>query len=119
MSEKEFEERQLTKLISDLRDINSYTDFKNGAFIYDLGHYQGLLLVNEIERLNNIIKEAREYIKEKYDYLLKDETFLDHDERIDSKQIKHILEILDKMIPKGKIINEVRRSGNTFIDDKK
>ena len=64
MSEEEFEERQLTKLISDLRDINSYTSFKNGAYIYDLGHYQGLLLVNEIERLNNIINKAIEYIKE-------------------------------------------------------
>jgi hypothetical protein len=44
----------------------------------------------------NIIKEVREYIEEKYDYILKDDTFLDHDERIDKKQIQHILEILDK-----------------------
>ena len=48
----------------------------------------------EIERLNNIIKEVREYIETKYDYLLGDDTFLDHDERIDGKQIKHILGIL-------------------------
>ena len=48
----------------------------------------------EIERLNNIIKEVREYILEKYDYILGDDTFLDHDERIDRKQIKHILDIL-------------------------
>ena len=51
----------------------------------------------EIERLHSIIKEVREYIKEKYDYILGDDTFLDHDERIDRKQIKHILEILDKV----------------------
>ena len=50
----------------------------------------------EIERLNNIIKEVREYIEEKYDYILGDDTFLDHDERIEKKQIDHILGILDK-----------------------
>ena len=48
-------------------------------------------------RLHSIIKEVREYIEEKYDYILKDDTFLDHDERIDKKQIQHILEILDKI----------------------
>ena len=50
----------------------------------------------EIERLNNIIKEVKEYIETKYDYLLGDDTFLDHDERIERKQIDHILGILDK-----------------------
>ena len=49
------------------------------------------------KQLENIIKEVREYIEEKYDYILKDDTFLDHDERIDKKQIQHILEILDKI----------------------
>lgn len=53
-------------------------------------------LTNEIIKLENIIKEVREYIETKYDYLLGDDTFLDHDERIDRKQIQHILEILDK-----------------------
>ena len=51
-------------------------------------------LTNENERLNNIINKAREYIEEKYDYILGDDTFLDHDERIDRKQINHIIEIL-------------------------
>lgn len=55
MKETEFEKQQLEQLISDLKDIDKYTSFKNGAFIYDLGKYQGSLLVNEIERLNNII----------------------------------------------------------------
>ena len=50
----------------------------------------------EIEKLNNIIKEVREYIEEKYDYILKDDIFLDHDEEIDRKRLLHILEILDK-----------------------
>lgn len=54
--EKEFEEKILNKLLVDLKDIDKYKSFKNGSFIYDLGYYQGNLLVNEIERLNNIIK---------------------------------------------------------------
>ena len=61
---------------------------------------QGLDYMVDLEQkyyeLQNIIKEVREYITNKYDYLLSDDTFLDHDEKIDSKQIKHILEILDK-----------------------
>lgn len=48
----------------------------------------------EIERLNNIINKAIEYIKNKYDYILGDDTFLDHDEKIDRKQILHLLDIL-------------------------
>lgn len=64
MTTKEFEERELSQLISDLRDINTYTSFKNGAYIYDLGRYQGLLLVNEINRLNNIIDELSQYLEE-------------------------------------------------------
>ena len=50
----------------------------------------------EIERLNSIIKEVREYIEDKWEMELKDsmEDFLDHDERIERKQIKHILDIL-------------------------
>ena len=50
--------------------------------------------IEEIKRLNNIINKAREYIEEKYDYILGDDTFLDHDERIDRKQINHIIETL-------------------------
>ena len=49
-------------------------------------------------QLENIIKEAREYIKDKWEMELKDsmEDFLDHDELIDRKRLLHILEILDK-----------------------
>ena len=63
MKETEFEKQQLEQLISDLKDIDKYTSFKNGAFIYDLGKYQGSLLVNEIERLNNIINEVEKEIE--------------------------------------------------------
>ena len=40
------------------------------------------------------VDKAIEYIKEKYDYILGDDKFLDHDERIDRKQILRILGIL-------------------------
>ena len=68
---KEFDENQLSKLISDLRDINSYTSFKNGSFIYDLGKYQGNLLINYIEQLQNNWNELKKWLEEKIDYLTK------------------------------------------------
>ena len=49
---------------------------------------------NAIDTLRDRIDKAIEYIEEKYDYILGDDTFLDHDERIDRKQINHIIEIL-------------------------
>lgn len=53
----------------------------------------------EIERLQNVIKEVREYIKDKWEMELKDsmKDFLDHDELIDRKRLLHILEILDNV----------------------
>ena len=51
----------------------------------------------EIERLHSIIKEVREYIKDKYAIILADDLFLDHDERIERKRLLEILEILDKV----------------------
>lgn len=62
MNEKEFEKQQLEQLISDLKDIDKYTSFKNGAFIYDLGKYQGSLLVNHINNLQSKIDKANEIL---------------------------------------------------------
>jgi hypothetical protein len=53
-------------------------------------------LENQLQQKENIIKEVREYIKDKYAVLLADDIFLDHDEEIDRKRLLHILEILDK-----------------------
>ena len=61
---KEFDEKQLSRLISDLRDINSYTSFKNGSFIYDLGKYQGNLLINYIEQLQNNWNKLNKFVEE-------------------------------------------------------
>ena len=58
-------------------------------------------LLKENKQLKEVIDKAIEYIKEKYDYILGDDTFLDHDEIIDRKQIIHILELLgDKDVSK-------------------
>lgn len=62
MNEKEFEKQQLEQLLNDLKDIDKYTSFKNGAFIYDLGKYQGSLLTNHINNLQSKIDKAIEYI---------------------------------------------------------
>ena len=62
MNEKEFEKQQLEQLLNDLKDIDKYTSFKNGAFIYDLGKYQGSLLVNHINNLQSKIDKAIEIL---------------------------------------------------------
>ncbi len=64
MNEKEFEKQQLEQLISDLKDIDKYTSFKNGAFIYDLGKYQGSLLVNHINILQSKIDKVNEVLNQ-------------------------------------------------------
>lgn len=63
MNTKEFEKQTLEQLLIDLKDIDNYKSFRKGAFVYDLGHYQGQLLLQEIERLNNKIDELHEDLK--------------------------------------------------------
>ena len=63
MNTKEFEKQTLEQLLIDLKDIDNYKSFRKGAFVYDLGHYQGQLLLQEIERLNNIINELEKYLE--------------------------------------------------------
>lgn len=90
MKEKEFEKQQLEQLISDLKDIDKYTSFKNGAFIYDLGHYQGLLLVNEINRLRLIIKAIKEQCDVTESYEINEFIRQLENESADSKWLKRI-----------------------------
>lgn len=63
MTGEEFKKQTLEDLKTDLKDINTYTTFKNGTYIYDLGYYQGRLLVDEIDRLNAIINNIHTYIE--------------------------------------------------------
>ena len=62
MNTKEFEKQTLEQLLIDLKDIDNYKSFRKGAFVYDLGHYQGQLLLQEINKLNNIINELEKYM---------------------------------------------------------
>ncbi len=64
MTTKEFEKQTLDQLLIDLKDIDNYKSFRKGAFVYDLGYYQGQLLLNEINRLNNIIDELEKWLDE-------------------------------------------------------
>lgn len=58
MKEKEFEKQTLEQLLNDIKDIDNYKSFRNGAFVYDLGYYQGQLLLQKINRLINIINKG-------------------------------------------------------------
>lgn len=69
---------------------NSYHNDK----VVDKVNWENKLLKQKNQKYKEVIDEAIEYIKEKYDYILGDDTFLDHDEIIDRKQIIHILELL-------------------------
>ena len=64
MNTKEFEKQTLEQLLIDIKDIDNYKSFRKGAFVYDLGHYQGQLILQEINRLNNKIDKAIEYIND-------------------------------------------------------
>lgn len=85
--------KERDKLIDDYFNKGKECDIKEvyQAIVNSTGD-----LEYEVDKLKSILKQVREYIEEKYDYILGDDTFLDHDERIDRKQIKHILGILDK-----------------------
>jgi hypothetical protein len=62
--EKEFEKQQLNILIDSLKDKEKYTSFKKGAFIYDLGIYQGLLLTRYILELEKKLDAIKFYIEQ-------------------------------------------------------
>lgn len=95
MNKKEIEE--YLKRIDELGAKLTGKDKETYAWLI-YGFNQCAKLLNEAEQQCKKQKEgidkAIEYIKEKYDYILGDDTFLDHDEIIDRKQIIHILELL-------------------------
>lgn len=89
MTTKEFEKQTLEQLLIDLKDIDNYKSFRKGAFVYDLGHYQGQLLLQEINRLNNIIDELEDLITIKISRASNEE---DYDIEIDD-----MIELKDKL----------------------
>lgn len=99
MTTKEFKEKTLKQLIIDLKDVDNYKSFKNGSFIYDLGYYQGNLLINEIERLNNIINEAIAFVKNNKDKTIApygDNEDTDYEVCLFEDDINYLLNILNK-----------------------
>ena len=59
---KEFDKQQLEILLNDLQDIDNFTEFKDGAFKYELGKYQANLLVNCIKKQKEAIDKIKNAI---------------------------------------------------------
>ena len=95
----ELPKTETNNLISSMNSINVDDLISAVDRLNKIPNYNDLLKENK--QLKEVIDKAIEYIKEKYDYILGDDTFLDHDEIIDRKQIIHILELLgDKDVSK-------------------
>ena len=65
---KQFEEEQLNKLLIELRDINNFKSFENGAFKYNLGKYQADLLlehINQLQNEHNILTEFEKWLEKR------------------------------------------------------
>ena len=88
----ELPKTETNNLISSMNSINVDDLMSAVDRLNKIPNYNDLLKENK--QLKEVIDKAIEYIKEKYDYILGDDTFLDHDEIIDRKQIIHILELL-------------------------
>lgn len=88
-------------MIEELEQLNSELEKRNKEI------YEGFMATTEelceatkeIERLNNIIKEVREYIKTKMEIRKNCENIFSYDIRNDGyiKQVDELLEILDKV----------------------
>ncbi len=94
---KILEEEQLNRLLTDLKDIDKYNGFKDGAFKYYLGKYQGNLLVNKIELLVKENKQLKDTIDKAIEYINSDEISIDirkNDGSLDFVDTKDLLSIL-------------------------
>ena len=58
----QFEKKQLNKLLIELKDIDNFKGFEDGAFKYNLGKYQASLLSEYIEQLQQENKELKQKI---------------------------------------------------------
>ena len=63
MIDKEYVQETLDKLKKDLKDINTYTSFKNGTYFYDLGFFQGSILIDELDKYKKELGIRYESIK--------------------------------------------------------
>ena len=55
---EEFDKTQLKILLDELKDIDKFTGFKDGAFKYYLGKYQADILLAYINELETKIKKG-------------------------------------------------------------
>ena len=63
---KQFEEKQLDKLLIELKDIDNFKRFEDGAFKYSLSKYQADLLLEHIDNLqqeHNILTKCEKWLK--------------------------------------------------------
>lgn len=81
---KQFENEQLSNLLKELKDIDKFAGFSNGAFKYELGKYQASLLLDYIDNLKQALNEIREFINKFH--TLQRSTY----------ENQHILQIIDK-----------------------
>ena len=63
---KEFDKQQLEILLSDLKDIDKFNEFKDGAFRYPLTIYQANILIAYIDELKDRINKAVEHISNEF-----------------------------------------------------
>ena len=83
---KEFDKEHLELLLKDLQDIDNFTEFKDGAFKYELGKYQANLLVNCIKKQKEVIDNAIDYLNNNICYV---------GEKITIKPYTDLKELLD------------------------
>ena len=109
---KQFEEEQLDKLLVELKDIDNFKGFENGAFKYNLSKYQASLLLEYIEQLQQENEKLKDTI---LNYQLHTEVAPNSHENIngnelicnlftENKNIKNILTEFEKWL-KVQIIN--------------
>jgi len=93
---KQFENEQLNTLLEELKDIDKFTGFSNGAFKYELGKYQASLLLEYINNLKQALIDIRELIK-------KDSIEIDEKYTEVCCSGENFLQIIDKVLDLDKV----------------
>ena len=71
-------------MLIELKDINKFTGFKDGAFKYELGKYQASLLLDYVNNLKQSLNEIKEIIQQS--------------KGMNFQKEKSILQIIDKVL---------------------
>ena len=92
---KQFEEEQLDKLLVELKDIDNFKGFEDGAFKYSLGKYQASLLIEYINQLQQENKELKET--------------LENNSKINVAEHKYASRMEDKYLIEHNILTELEK----------